>query len=43
VMPIFGHLFDVHRYGVAFQVAAAIPVVGFTGWSLLGHKKIKAS
>jgi MFS transporter, ACS family, hexuronate transporter len=43
VMPIFGHLFDVHRYGVAFQIAAAIPVVGFTGWSLLGHKKIKAS
>lgn len=31
-MPIFGRLFDLHSYGAAFAIAAAIPVAGFAGW-----------
>jgi ACS family hexuronate transporter-like MFS transporter len=31
-MPLFGRLFDLHRYDVAFLVAAIVPVLGFFGW-----------
>lgn len=34
-MPFFGRLFDLHRYPVAFWVAAAIPVAGYAGWRTL--------
>jgi len=31
-MPLFGHLFDLHRYSAAFWIATAIPVAGYLGW-----------
>ena len=31
-MPLFGHLFDVHRYSAAFWIATAIPLAGYLGW-----------
>jgi len=36
MMPLFGRLFDLHRYGAAFVIAAAIPLFGFAGWLWLG-------
>jgi ACS family hexuronate transporter-like MFS transporter len=39
-MPLFGHLFDLHRYSEAFWIAAAIPLAGYLGWlalSKVGH------
>ena len=30
-MPLFGHLFDLHRYSEAFWIAAAIPPAGLPG------------
>jgi membrane protein DedA with SNARE-associated domain len=35
VMPSFGRLLDLHRYGVAFAIVAACPVLGFVIWSAL--------
>jgi ACS family hexuronate transporter-like MFS transporter len=37
-MPLFGHLFDVHRYSAAFWIAAAIPVAGYLGWLALSSR-----
>jgi ACS family hexuronate transporter-like MFS transporter len=34
-MPVFGGLFDHHRYQAAFLLAAAIPVVGSLAWQAL--------
>ena len=31
-MPLFGWLFDLHRYDVAFLIAATVPVLGYFGW-----------
>jgi ACS family hexuronate transporter-like MFS transporter len=39
-MPLFGHLFDLHRYSTAFCIAATIGVAGYLGWlalSKVGH------
>jgi ACS family hexuronate transporter-like MFS transporter len=36
-MPLFGHLFDLHRYSEAFWIAAAIPLVGYLGWLWLSR------
>lgn len=35
LMPVFGALFDQHRYQVAFVLAAACPLVGFLVWNTL--------
>lgn len=35
IMPPFGRLFDHHQYGVAFLIATAIPVLGYSAWSWL--------
>jgi ACS family hexuronate transporter-like MFS transporter len=37
-MPLFGKLFDLHRYDEAFWIATAIPVAGFAGWRWLGSQ-----
>ncbi len=34
-MPVFGGLFDHHRYQAAFLLAAAVPVVGSLAWQAL--------
>jgi len=35
VMPVFGRLFDLHRFDAAFVLAALCPVLGFVAWLLL--------
>jgi ACS family hexuronate transporter-like MFS transporter len=40
VMPLFGHLFDQHRYGQAFGIAAAFPLAGFFLWRLLAKETV---
>jgi ACS family hexuronate transporter-like MFS transporter len=35
VMPLFGRLFDLHRYPAAFWIATAIPIAGYAGWRWL--------
>ena len=32
MMPIFGRLFDLHRYNLAFALAAVFPVAGYLLW-----------
>jgi ACS family hexuronate transporter-like MFS transporter len=34
-MPLFGRLFDQHRYSAAFLIATAIPIAGYLGWLCL--------
>lgn len=31
-MPLFGRLFDIGRYDLAFAIAALLPAVGYAGW-----------
>ena len=38
-MPLFGHLFDVHRYSTAFWIATAIPLAGYLGWLALSSRR----
>jgi ACS family hexuronate transporter-like MFS transporter len=37
VMPGVGRLFDLHRYDVAFLVAALFPIAGCTAWTMLSR------
>lgn len=37
-MPLFGRLFDLHRYAESFWIAAGVPFFGFAGWKLLSRK-----
>ena len=32
LMPVFGKLFDMHRFDLAFLLAAACPVLGYLIW-----------
>jgi hypothetical protein len=34
-MPVFGRLFDLHRWDLAFALAAIFPVAGYGAWLLL--------
>src|SRR5260370_30311781 len=36
-MPLFGRLFDLHRYDIAFAVAALLPPVGCMGWAWINR------
>lgn len=38
-MPVFGGLFDQHRYQAAFLLAAAIPVAGSLAWQALNLRR----
>jgi hypothetical protein len=42
VMPVFGRLFDEHRFDVAFALAAAFPVAGYAIWRLLSRPPLDA-
>lgn len=44
VMPVFGRLFDLGRYDLAFLLAAIFPIAGYLGWRTLtvSHLKVKA-
>ena len=35
LMPLFGRLFDLHDYNLAFTLAALCPVAGYLSWKLL--------
>jgi ACS family hexuronate transporter-like MFS transporter len=39
-MPMFGRLFDQHRYAVAFWIAAVVPVLGYIGWQWLSRRAV---
>lgn len=41
-MPLFGRLFDQHRYDVAFALAAIFPVAGYGLWRILDRKSGRA-
>jgi hypothetical protein len=32
IMPVFGRLFDLHRTGTAFVLAAVFPIAGYLAW-----------
>jgi ACS family hexuronate transporter-like MFS transporter len=38
-MPVFGGLFDQHRYQAAFLLAAALPVAGSLAWQALNRRR----
>jgi hypothetical protein len=38
LMPVFGHMFDGQRYGVAFLIAGPSPVAGYLGWVWLSSR-----
>jgi ACS family hexuronate transporter-like MFS transporter len=37
-MPLFGRLFDQHRYAEAFWIVTAVPVAGWAGWLTLRRR-----
>lgn len=41
VMPLFGRLLDARQYGLSFQVAAALPAIGYLLWRLLARTRVK--
>ena len=36
-MPLFGRLFDIRRYDLAFAIAAVLPAVGYAGWAWINR------
>ena len=36
-MPLFGRLFDMRRYDLAFAIAAVLPAIGYAGWSWINR------
>jgi ACS family hexuronate transporter-like MFS transporter len=42
VMPGVGRLFDLHRYDVAFLVAALFPIAGCGVWMMLSRRGVRA-
>jgi ACS family hexuronate transporter-like MFS transporter len=41
-MPIFGRLFDQHRYGEAFALSTLLPAVGYALWYWLAGRETEA-
>ena len=39
LMPLFGRLFDQHRYQDAFLIAGLFPVAGYAGWLWLSSRR----
>jgi ACS family hexuronate transporter-like MFS transporter len=42
-MPLFGGLFDRHRYGAAFAIAALLPALGYSAWAWINRTSLDAS
>ncbi len=40
VMPVFGRLFDLGRYDLAFLLAAVFPIAGYLGWRTLTASRL---
>lgn len=43
IMPVFGRLFDLKRYDVAFVLAAAMPILGYILWLRLTREPYDAA
>ncbi len=41
-MPVFGALFDRHRYDVAFVIAALLPTAGYSAWAWFNRGSVDA-
>jgi len=41
-MPVFGHLFDIRRYDIAFSIAAILPALGYFGWFWINRAELRA-
>jgi ACS family hexuronate transporter-like MFS transporter len=39
LMPVFGRLFDLERYGAAFALAAALPPAGYLLWRVMNRSR----
>jgi len=39
-MPLFGKLFDMRRYDIAFAVAALFPALGYMGWAWINRRQL---
>jgi MFS transporter, ACS family, hexuronate transporter len=39
-MPVFGRLFDIRRFDLAFGLAALFPVAGFIAWRILAGRRL---
>lgn len=39
-MPLFGRLFDQHRYEAAFLIAGLFPVAGYLGWLWISSRRL---
>ena len=40
-MPLFGRLFDMHRYDIAFAVAAVFPALGYWSWARINRAALR--
>ena len=38
-MPLFGRLFDMRRYDIAFAIAAVLPALGYAGWAWIKSRR----
>jgi len=41
-MPLFGRLFDMRRYDLAFAIAAVLPAIGYAGWAWINRGVAKS-
>jgi len=41
-MPLFGKLFDMRRYGIAFAIAALMPALGYLGWAWINRSGLSS-
>jgi len=41
LMPLFGRLFDLHRYNLAFSLAALCPVLGYSCWRTINARRAR--
>jgi ACS family hexuronate transporter-like MFS transporter len=42
-MPIFGRLFDLRRYEIAFAIAAILPAAGYLSWAWINREALRES
>ena len=39
-MPLFGRLFDMRQYSIAFAIAAILPAIGYLGWHWINRAEL---
>jgi ACS family hexuronate transporter-like MFS transporter len=40
-MPVFGRLFDMRRYDIAFALAAILPAAGYVSWAWINRSELR--